>query len=84
METSAFVEHVSSLPDAELIAKLDSLVSDERHACAAVLAHMAEVDTRQLYHHDGYPSLYQYATGRLRLSHAAARHRITAARVVRR
>ena len=84
METSAFVEHVSSLSDAELISKLDSLVVDERHACAAVLAHMAEVDTRQLYHHDGYPSLYQYATGRLRLSHAAARHRITAARVVRR
>ena len=84
METSAFVEHVSSLSDAELIAKLDSLVADERNACAAVLAHMAEVDTRQLYHHDGYPSLYQYATGRLRLSHAAARHRITAARVVRR
>ena len=84
METSALVEHVSSLSDAELISKLDSLVVDERHACAAVLAHMAEVDTRQLYHHDGYPSLYQYATGRLRLSRAAARHRITAARVVRR
>ena len=84
METSAFVEHVSSLSDAELISKLDRLVAGERNACAAVLAHMAEVDTRQLYHHDGYPSLYQYATGRLRLSHAAARHRITAARVVRR
>ena len=84
METSAFVERVSSLSDAELISKLDNLVADERNACAAVLAHMAEVDVRQLYHHDGYPSLYQYATGRLRLSHAAARHRITAARVVRR
>ena len=84
METSAFVERVSSLSDAELISKLDSLVANERNACAAVLAHMAEVDARQLYHHDGYPSLYQYATGRLRLSHAAARHRITAARVVRR
>ena len=84
METSAFVERVSSLSDAELIAELDSLVADERHACAAVITHMAEVDARQLYHHDGYPSLYQYATGRLRLSHAAARHRITAARVVRR
>ena len=84
METSAFVERVSSLSDAELISKLDSLVADERNVCAAVLAHMAEVDARQLYHHDGYPSLYQYATGRLRLSRAAARHRITAARVVRR
>ena len=84
METSALVERVSSLSDAELISKLDRLVADERKACAAVLAHMAEVDVRQLYHHDGYPSLYQYATGRLRLSHAAARHRITAARVVRR
>ena len=56
MEASAFVERVSSISDAELIAKLDSLVADERNACAAVLAHMAEVDTRQLYHHDGYPS----------------------------
>ena len=84
METNEFVERVSSLSDAELIAKLDSLVANERNACAAVLAHMAEVDTRQLYHHDGYPSLYQYATGRLRLSAAAARHRITAARVIRR
>ena len=84
METSAFVERVSSLSDAELISKLDNLVADERNACAAVLAHMAEVDVRQLYHHDGYPSLYRYATGRLKLSAAAARHRITAARVVRR
>ena len=80
METSAFVEHVSSLSDAELITKLDRLVANERSVCAAVLAHMAEVDARQLYHHDGYPSLYRYAIGRLRLSQAAARHRITAAR----
>ena len=84
METSALVERVSSLSDTELISKLDSLVADERKACAAVLAHMAEVDVRQLYHHDGYPSLYRYATGRLGLSAAAARHRITAARIIRR
>ena len=83
METSAFVEHVSSLSDAELITKLDRLVANERSVCAAVLAHMAEVDARQLYHHDGYPSLYRYVVGRLRMSDAAARHRITAARVVR-
>ena len=41
MEASVFVKRISSLSDAELITKLDSLVANERNVCAAVLAHMA-------------------------------------------
>jgi 5-methylcytosine-specific restriction endonuclease McrA len=51
---------------------------------ADLVALLAEVDSRRLYLGQGYPSLFGWCTGALRLSEPAAYSRITAARVARR
>ena len=79
----AVMSKPTHLSDQQLIAHLDGLVASERTTCAQVLAHIAEVDDRKLYHYDGFSSMYQYAIGRLNYSEGAARHRITAARLAR-
>jgi hypothetical protein len=49
-----------------------------------VLAHVAEVDARRLYLPAGYPSMYAYCVGELRLSEEAAFKRIRSGRAARR
>ncbi len=63
---------------------LTALVATERACVADILAHLAEVDVRKMYLAEGYSSLYRYATEHLRMTCAAAGHRITAARLVAR
>ena len=75
---------LSRLSDACLLRNLDSIVSRERAATAAGLAHIAEVDARRLYLPTGYPSMYEYCVGRLALSEQSAKKRIRAGRAARR
>ena len=75
---------LAHLSDAVLLRDLDALVSQERTATAAVLAHIAEVDARRLYLPAGFPSMYDYCIGKLRLSEQAAMKRIRAGRTARR
>jgi hypothetical protein len=60
------------------------LVAQDRTTTAAILAHLAEVDSRRLYLPAAYPSMYAYCVGELRLSEQAAFKRIQAARTARR
>jgi len=69
--------------DGALLRSLDTLVGQERCATADVLAHIAEVDARRLYLPAGFPSMYEYCVGKLRLSEDAAYKRIQAARAAR-
>ncbi len=75
---------LSGLDDAVLTRDLDTLIAQERSDLAAVLAHIAEVDARRLYLHAGFPSMYAYCLGRLRLSEQSAMKRIRAGRAARR
>ncbi len=68
------------LSNSALIRDLKDLVARDRVTTAALLAHIAEVDTRRLYAPAGYPSMFAYCVEELRLSEGATYKRITAAR----
>ena len=74
---------LTHLSDAVLLRDLASLITHDRVTTAAVLAHIAEVDSRRLYAPAGYPSMHAYCVGELRLSEDAASKRIQAARAAR-
>jgi len=71
------------LSDHDLLRALAALVAQECTTTASLLAHIAEVDARRLYLPAGYPSMYAYCLGELRLSEDAAFKRIQAARMAR-
>jgi hypothetical protein len=75
---------LSHLSDHTLLRDLAALVARDRTTTAALLAHIAEVDARQLYLPAAYPSMFAYCVRELRLSEEAAFKRIHAARVARR
>ena len=75
---------LTHLADHELIRSLATLVSQDRATTAALLAHLAEVDARQLYLPAAYPSMHAYCVGELRMSEDSAYKRIQAARAASR
>jgi hypothetical protein len=78
--SSSFTE----LSDRDLIAEVQRLAGTERAATAAMVACLAEMDTRRLYLGEGCRSLFAYCTQVLHLSEHAAYARIEAARAARR
>src|SRR2546425_984498 len=75
---------LSHLSDRALELHLAEIASRDRAITAALLAHMAEFDARQLYLPAAYPSMHAYCVHALRLSEEAAFKRIRAARTARR
>ncbi|HYM81796.1 MAG TPA: hypothetical protein VEY91_10365, partial [Candidatus Limnocylindria bacterium] len=71
------------LSDQTLLRDLAALVARDRATTAALLAHIAEVDTRRLYLPAAYPSMHAYCVHELRLSEDTAFKRIRAARTAR-
>jgi len=61
-----------------------SLVARERDATAHLVAHLAEMDTRDVHLRAGYESLYVYCRDALGLSEWEAHNRIEVARAARR
>ena len=74
----------SHLTDTELVAAMKGLVGREREAAAQLVAHLAEMDTRDVHLRLGYGSLYLYCRDALRLSEWEAYNRIEVARTARR
>jgi len=72
------------LSDDELVARLKGLAARERRATALLVAHLAELDTRDVYLRAGYSSLFTYCREVLALSEDEAYNRIEAARTSRR
>lgn len=72
------------LTDEELEGRLKSLAGRERDATAQLVAHLAELDTRDLHLRAGYGSLFAYCRDALHLSEHEAYNRIEAARAARR
>src|SRR5689334_1716961 len=72
------------LPDAELEQQLKALAGRARDVTAELIAHLAELETRELHLAAGYSSLFTYCREVLLLSEHAAYNRIEAARAARR
>jgi hypothetical protein len=69
--------------DSDLLRSLNTLVARDRQEEADLLAVLAEVDVRELYLAEGYPSMFAYCTEALHFSEATAFDRIRAARAAR-
>ena len=74
---------VRDLSDRDLLAALRSLAGRDAELEADLLVHLGEVDARELYLGEGYPSLFAYCTEVLHFSESSAYHRITASRAGR-
>ena len=74
---------LTHLSNETLLHDLATLVARDRITTAQLLAHLAEVDARQLYLPAGHSSMYAYCVGELRLSEDAAFKRIRVARKAR-
>ena len=83
MQNSILVS-LTRLSDAQLLSQLKSLVARERGVTAEIVAHLAELETRDVYLREGYPSLFVYCRDVLGLSEWEAYNRIEAARAARR
>jgi hypothetical protein len=79
-----FFESIRSLTDAELVAKTKDLAGRERSDTSALVAHVAEIDTRDIHLREGYSSLFAYCRDALLLSEGEAYNRIEVARAARR
>jgi hypothetical protein len=70
--------------DEDLVTSLEALIRRERDVTAQVIAHIAELDTREVHLREGYRSLYVYCRDALGLSEWEAYARIEVARAARR
>src|SRR5262249_16996443 len=73
-----------ALPDAELLARVKAVVAGQREATVELVAHLAELDTRDAFLREGYSSLFVYCRDALLLSEAAAYLGSVAGRAARR
>jgi len=78
------MESVSALADAELLTSTRRLVCQSNRLLSALLAHLAEVETRGLHRTRACASLYTYCIYELRMSEDAASRRVSAARLIKR
>ena len=83
MQTDIFAV-AQSLSNAALLTRLEVLAEGERAATAELVAHLVELESRKIYLHQGYGSLFDFCTAALRLSEHVAYNCIQAARAARR
>jgi hypothetical protein len=82
--TNDILVSLSRLSDAALVAGLKSSLARERTETATIVAHLAELDTRDVCLREGYPSLFVYCRDALGMSEGEAYNRIEVARAARR
>jgi hypothetical protein len=75
---------LTGLSDATLVSRIRALIGRERDVTAEIVAHIAELDTRDVHLREGYTSLFVYCRDVLGLSDWEAYNRIEVARTVRR
>lgn len=74
---------LTTLDDESLLDAAKGLATAERHATAALLCGLMEIDSRRLYFGQGCASMFVYCTQVLHLAEGAAYNRIEAARAAR-
>jgi hypothetical protein len=75
---------LTRLSDDDLLARIKVLVARDRDLTAEIVAHLAELDTRDVHLREGFPSLFVYCRDALGLSDWEAYNRIDVARTARR
>jgi hypothetical protein len=75
---------ITRLSDVDLVGRVKVLVAREREVTADLIAHLAELDTRDVHLREGHPSLFIYCRDALGLSEWEAYNRIEVARATRR
>ncbi len=78
------VRPLGELSDTELVSSLKALVDQDNNLEVQILAHLAEVETRELHIRGAYKSMHAYCTIKLGFDDGAAFNRITVARLGRR
>src|SRR6185295_7224534 len=84
LSSSSSPESLTALSNDALHASVRSLVGRSNQVLAALLAHLAEVETRGIHRERACASLYKYCVYELRVAEDAAFKRARAARVARR
>ncbi len=84
LEPPALLESLRRLTDAELVARVEALARQEHGDTALLIAHLAELDTREWILRAGYSSLFTYCRDALALSEHESYNRIEVARAARR
>lgn len=74
---------LTHLSDADLVAGLKRCLGREREAAAQIVAHLAEVDARQIHLREGFGSMFTYCRS-IGLTEHEAYCRIEVARAARR
>jgi hypothetical protein len=72
------------LSDPDLVARLEKLAAAERDAVVSLVAHLAELDTRDAHLRAGHGSLFGYCRDALAFSEQEAYNRVAGARAARR
>ena len=72
---------LSKVSDQKLLENFSQVVSQEREAIAVVVAHLSEIDKRELYAKEGFSSLFSYCVKKFHYSEQAIYRRIQAARL---
>jgi hypothetical protein len=75
---------LNQLSDGQLVARMKAFVTGDRKLTAEIIAHLAELDTRDVHLREGYPSLFVYCRDALGFSEWEAYNRIDVARTARR
>src|SRR5213593_2581806 len=75
---------LTRLTDDDLVARLKGLVARDHDQTAQIVAHLAELDTRDVFLREGYGFLFVYCRDALGLSEWEAYNRIEVARAARR
>lgn len=73
---------LKSLPDHELLARLENLVLRERQVVESLIRHLQEVQDRKLYISMGYTSLFECLVKHFKYSEAVAYSRISVLRII--
>ncbi len=74
---------ITSLSDSHLLLETERRTSTERAATLAVLHCLQEIEARQLFSREGFPSLFEMCLRRFGYSEAAALRRIDAMRLLK-
>ena len=51
---------LARLSDSELVARVKHLAGHERDTMAEIIAHLGEIEARNMYSREGYKSLFEY------------------------
>jgi hypothetical protein len=84
VESSRLLDSLRRLTDAELVERVEALARREHGDTALLVAHLAELDTRDWFLRAGYSSLFTYCRDALALSEHESYNRIEVARAARR